>query len=1084
MKLAGTYTFLFLAFLLFAQGANAQELSEEAEVGLPFYSEHFAPQEYRQYPQNWAVTQDNRGVIYVANNDGVLEYDGASWRLIPTLTNAFVRSLAVDSTGTIYVGAKGDFGYLKPDSVGTRRYVSLYEEIPVDHQAFEDVWGTHITSDGVYFQANKRLFRWDGSQIQVWTTEKSFHTSFAVRDQFYVRDTGRGLLRLEDDSLRVVPGGAFFENRQVHLMLPRSDGSILIGEDNEGFYIYDGADRTVEPFPMEVEPFLEEYGLYHGTWLPSGHIALATLGGGVLIVDGQGNLVRILDQAAEIPDGTVNYVYPGIEGGLWMAFNNSGVAYTDPVSPLTVYSERLGLQGSIHDIQRHQGTLYVATGSGLFVLISAPLSLSARQRGDRTIFRKISEIPITWGLDSTDDGLLAAAEEGIYLINENRTQELADERAWTVATSDIYPNRIYAGARGGLVVIRQGKGGTWTTRTILDTEDQEIRSIHEGQDGTLWLSMLNGEVWRVQVSVDRKASVSRVDQLSAKDGLADSYNFATSIDERPIISSFESDTYLRRPVRSTESNQIQIEPDTSLMAPHDSSEARLRAIYEQDNGDVWMLVGNRGYIAHPQPDGSYAHEEIKALRFPKTDPVRIYVEDNGVAWIGTGRELIRYDSRIPGHHVSSFQALVRKVETFPEGKVIYGGAPPSNGDTFEPAPIPYEDNNLRFEVAAPLYHTPKPIKYQFKLEGREDEWSEWQENFSVQYADLYEGDYTFRVRARTPKGLVSEPASISLSILPPWYRTAWAYLGYIVGLAVIGLGSRRYYQIVQENKRAKEQAKELERERVLNERLQEANERLREANELKDNFLANTSHELRTPITTILGFTDVLRDEVDGHHEEFLDIIEESGQRLMRTLNALLDLAKLRSGVMEADLKRVDVVNRADDIVEMFEHKAEEKGIDLRLDAPETPVYTRLDDRYLERVLDNLVSNAVKFTEEGHVIVDVEEADDKVHIHVRDTGIGIDDEFLPYLFDDFKQESSGMDRSHEGTGLGLAITSRMVELMGGTIEVESVKGEGSVFTVIFPTAGAASSEASDPDAEEADAAASAMDGVHAEVEQQ
>jgi signal transduction histidine kinase len=262
---------------------------------------------------------------------------------------------------------------------------------------------------------------------------------------------------------------------------------------------------------------------------------------------------------------------------------------------------------------------------------------------------------------------------------------------------------------------------------------------------------------------------------------------------------------------------------------------------------------------------------------------------------------------------------------------------------------------------------------------------------------------------------------------------------------------------MQENKRAQEQARELARERHINERLQQANGRLQEANEsltqvnqLKDEFLANTSHELRTPLTAILGFSSILREELPGEYDELIDPIESNGHRLLLTVNSLLDIAKLRSGMMEVYRKYVDVGEQAAEIVRLLKPLAQQKKLRFQLKLPPYPVSAHLDPRYLERILYNIVGNAIKFTESGEVRVEVAQKEDTVVLRVIDTGIGIDEEFLPHIFEEFKQESTGLARSYEGSGLGLAITSRLATLMDGQIRVESEKGKGSTFTVIFP----------------------------------
>lgn len=224
-----------------------------------------------------------------------------------------------------------------------------------------------------------------------------------------------------------------------------------------------------------------------------------------------------------------------------------------------------------------------------------------------------------------------------------------------------------------------------------------------------------------------------------------------------------------------------------------------------------------------------------------------------------------------------------------------------------------------------------------------------------------------------------------------------------------------------------------------------------QADRFTDALLSNTSHELRTPLTAILGFTAVLQEELPERFKEFLDPIEHNGQRLLHTLNALLDLARLRAGMVEVNPEPLDVTDLVAHIVQGFAAQAEQKGLYLHLVPSPQPIRATTDPHLLQRILNHLVDNAVKFTgKEGTVTVTVARRDDQVHIHVRDTGVGIDESFLPHVFEEFKQESTGLARSHEGNGLGLSITARLVALMDGQISVQSQKGSGSIFSVSFP----------------------------------
>ena len=275
---------------------------------------------------------------------------------------------------------------------------------------------------------------------------------------------------------------------------------------------------------------------------------------------------------------------------------------------------------------------------------------------------------------------------------------------------------------------------------------------------------------------------------------------------------------------------------------------------------------------------------------------------------------------------------------------------------------------------------------------------------------------------------------------------------------------------VQERTRELEQkTRELEQQR---DELERAKEEAEAASRAKSVFLANMSHEIRTPLTAMLGLADVIRAKSETNRfDEHLRRIKSAGSRLMDTLSSLLTLAKLEAGNMDVDLEPVVVCEEALEVFELFRARAEEKGLEATFGVEEDArdAVARLDAGALNSALQNLISNAIKFTDDGTISVRVyvqspeKTGSDHVAIEFADTGIGISEEFRPYLFEDFKQESDGLTREHEGSGLGLSITKQLVEAMDGAIAVESEPGEGSIFTISFPLADVETEAAPSPE---------------------
>ncbi|RMH70322.1 MAG: PAS domain S-box protein [Bacteroidetes bacterium] len=219
---------------------------------------------------------------------------------------------------------------------------------------------------------------------------------------------------------------------------------------------------------------------------------------------------------------------------------------------------------------------------------------------------------------------------------------------------------------------------------------------------------------------------------------------------------------------------------------------------------------------------------------------------------------------------------------------------------------------------------------------------------------------------------------------------------------------------------------------------------------LTSSLLSNLTHEIRTPLTVILGFTSMLTRGPQEEQRRFVQVIERSGRRLLRMLDALVDLAQLEAGTLQVKLAVVNVADVLRGVAEEMRPRAEEKGLVFDVACGEAPVLAELDHEALARALAHLVDNAIKFTDHGFIRLSMDADDRQVYLRVEDTGIGIGASFFPYMFKEFAQESTGLARTHQGTGLGLAVCERLVHLMGGSIQVDSGKGHGSVFTLCLP----------------------------------
>ena len=232
--------------------------------------------------------------------------------------------------------------------------------------------------------------------------------------------------------------------------------------------------------------------------------------------------------------------------------------------------------------------------------------------------------------------------------------------------------------------------------------------------------------------------------------------------------------------------------------------------------------------------------------------------------------------------------------------------------------------------------------------------------------------------------------------------------------------------------------------------LLEAKREAEEMSRLKSAFLRNMSHEIRTPLASIIGFSEVLAEELEGEEQEFAGLIYKGGRRLSETLHSVIDLARLESGQTEVERSAVRVTPLIREMVDLFLPRAREKGLMLKVDLPDPDLVIETDRPKMGHLLAHLLSNAIRFTRQGWVMVRAFAGAERVWIEVQDTGSGISETFRPRLFNEFERESSAMLRRHQGPGLGLAISRRLASMLGGEITVQSREGQGSTFKLSFP----------------------------------
>ncbi|GAB5522066.1 MAG: two-component regulator propeller domain-containing protein [Rhodothermales bacterium] len=381
--------------------------------------------------------------------------------------------------------------------------------------------------------------------------------------------------------------------------------------------------------------------------------------------------------------------------------------------------------------------------------------------------------------------------------------------------------------------------------------------------------------------------------------------------------------------------------------------------------------------------------------------------------------------------------------------------------------LDYADRLFAIDFAALHYSQPEANTFAYRLEGFDPDWRGPTSAASATYTNLDPGTYTFHVRAANSDGVWGEAALLNVAIAPPWWMTLWFRL--LAGLSGLGLLAASYAWRIRSMQRQKTELEyqvlvrtsKIDAQRL---ELEQQARQLQEMDAMKSAFFANTSHELRTPLTLIRGnLTDVIQSaehQITSEGQGHLDVAMTQTTRLQHLVEQLLDLSRLQSKQMHLRAQYRNARTFVADIVTAFTAVAHQRGLALQMEPSNTPAWLYADADKLEKIVTNLIGNAIKFTPSGgEVVVALREATvggdglgtgSFVVIEVRDTGEGISAEALPYIFDRFYQADGAVTRTREGMGVGLSLAQELAALHGGEIRCRSTQGEGATFQVFLP----------------------------------
>ncbi len=877
--------------------------------------------EFELFKQNYSVVQDSNGFIFIGNGQGLVWFDGVKWdwRHVPNST--YVLSLFISSEGSLYYGGENDFGIIKYDSSNAIAPKSLKDEFNIADSLIGDIWNIFESKNKIFFQTRDGFIVWNNIKTEFLNPSFEPYASFQLGDSILVKKNNGEFFELEGSSFKKLNGLDSLNMKYPQVVL-RDKNDWIIGSLNSGLYVY--KDEKVSSLETEAGEFLDNVEVYRGSWIDSSNFVLGTLGSGIVSFTKKGELNFILKEKNEqdntpISDNTILGLNIDQEGVLWLA-TGDGVSKILINVPFESYNAQHLLEGNINSINSKGNSFFIGTDRGLFSSKKSERGLTTFNKVINGNFRKVL---------SNQSHVLGSSLEGIYVIDENKIELISDE---IVNDFFFYENEKVFFAKDEGIYIYDLKKNEYSKR-ILSSNNSVIKVLYD--DKFAWGLTRENDVFRIKVAED---SVIYKEQISGLEGF--------KIWDANII-----DNTLRI---GTSNGLFKFEKDSNKFIKDLSfgnftiSEKQVFRFHKVNNDSIWFINDKKLKLVYREKNVWKTAFERFAPLLNKENIFDLFSLSTELFFGGdNGLHRLR---KTDWNYQTDFKTNITDIYV-KRDSLIYGGF----GEPVKPIVLPYEDNEVRFNYAAASYIDETRNTYSYKLEGFDSDWSEWSLETQKDYTNIPEGEYIFKVRSRNVYEVDGKPDQVAFTVLPPWYRTWWAYMLYFIsfsGLLYTGYKIR------------------------VNQLLKVERMRTKIASDLHD--------EVSATLTGISYFAEAIkRDKDESKSAHFISLITESAG--------------------DAKEKITDIVwsiNPENDSWELFLSKCrrfasdllESKELEYTLNITEQiPGKLSMEVRqHLWMIFKEMITNAVRHSKATRldVIMDVENG--LLKLIVQDNGIGFD----------------------------------------------------------------------------------------------
>lgn len=748
----------------------------KAQIGVPQIS-NYSNMDYQGGTQNWEIGQDKNGLMYFANNEGLLTFNGKYWKLYPLPHKTIVRSLKVANDGKIYVGGQDEIGYFFPDNNGVLRYHSLRALIPEKDQQFADIWDIATRKDEVFFRTTTEILKYKDGAFNVYKSKGTWEYLGAANEKIFAQDTSKGLLTYENGIWESVTKNPTLKSVSITAILPYASDTLLITTNKNGLYILHG--NIIEKKKAVDDAALYQHRIYDAKKINNGWYAFATISAGCFIINKSGKIVQQFSYADGLQKNNVRCVYQDQNQNLWLGLDDGidFIAFNNAVK--YIYPDALK-QTSSYSTKILNNQLYVGTSNGLY-----RTSLNPQIKDFSYSQSPFSEIPNTqgqvWNLNIINKNLLIAHEDGTLMVDGNNALTLYKyPGTWMFeAMSPYYPAQdIIAGTYTGLHHI-VFENGSFKDKGHVEGINESLRFIiYDNNTNSIWASHPYRGIYRFKLSADF-SKIIETKLYNEKDGLPSSLgNYVARIKNRIVVATLKG-------IYEFDENTQKFIPSKTLMPI--LGHTVFQYLNEDQNGNIWFVTNKKvGVVDFQRKEEG---KDYAIVYFPELSSQvvagfeNIYPYNQQNVFIGSNKGVIHINYLKYLENIKPITVNLTQVRI--SGKtdsILFGGYFLKDGkishqqDLDTKIELPNIFNSLHFEYASTLYEQQNNIEYSYQLEGFDKDWSAWSAKSEKDYTNLPYGTFTFKVKARNNLGNESKIVLYTFTIDPAWYQTWWFYL--------------------------------------------------------------------------------------------------------------------------------------------------------------------------------------------------------------------------------------------------------------------------------------------------------------------